>query len=68
MPDIGCGNHASTLTRRWFPRCRYFGVDRVRIAATPVAVVKSKIDLGYVAGSVFWDLLGFADYVLAEKR
>lgn len=191
MLDIGCGNHAATLTRRWFPRCRYFGVDNrrdyenneadfrnmarffeldltcleygaipdeafdvlmmshviehlpngddvlarllpkvrkggvayiefpsrrstrlpskrgtlnfyddethrrvysvpeveqvfldggwtvlrsgarrdwVRIATTPVAMVKSKIDLGYVAGSVFWDLLGFADYVLAEKR
>jgi hypothetical protein len=42
--------------------------DWARILAMPAAAVKSKIDLGYVAGSVFWDLLGFADYVLAEKR
>jgi SAM-dependent methyltransferase len=42
--------------------------DWLRIATMPVAMVKSKIDLGYVAGSVFWDLLGFADFVLAEKQ
>lgn len=42
--------------------------DWARIVLTPLAMVKSKIDLGYVAGSVFWDLLGFADYVLAEKQ
>lgn len=42
--------------------------DWLRILTTPAAMVKSKIDLGYVAGSVFWDLLGFADFVLAEKR
>jgi hypothetical protein len=42
--------------------------DWLRILTTPAAMVKSKIDLGYVAGSVYWDLLGFADFVLAEKR
>ena len=25
--DIGCGNHQPTKTRRYFPNCRYFGVD-----------------------------------------
>ena len=42
--------------------------DWVRIALTPFAMVKSKIDLGYVAGSVYRDVLGFADYVLAENK
>jgi 2-polyprenyl-3-methyl-5-hydroxy-6-metoxy-1,4-benzoquinol methylase len=41
--------------------------DWLRIITMPAAMVKSKLDLGYVAGSVFWDLLGFAEYVLAEK-
>jgi SAM-dependent methyltransferase len=41
--------------------------DWLRILTTPAAIVKSKLDLGYVAGSVYWDLLGFADYVYAEK-
>lgn len=26
--DVGCGNHSAALTRRWFPHCRYHGVDR----------------------------------------
>jgi SAM-dependent methyltransferase len=28
--DIGAGNHSATLTKRWFPACRYAGVDRDR--------------------------------------
>jgi hypothetical protein len=41
--------------------------DWLRIVTLPAAMVRSKIKLGYVAGSVFWDLLGFADCVFAEK-
>jgi SAM-dependent methyltransferase len=26
--DVGCGNHSASRTKRWFPRCRYFGLDR----------------------------------------
>lgn len=26
--DIGAGNHSATVTKRWFPRCHYAGVDR----------------------------------------
>jgi SAM-dependent methyltransferase len=25
--DVGCGNHSATRTRRWFPKCRYYGLD-----------------------------------------
>jgi SAM-dependent methyltransferase len=37
------------------------------IALLPLRALKSRRDLGYVAGSVFWDLLGFSDHVVAEK-
>ncbi len=26
--DVGCGNHSASIARRWFPRVRYFGLDR----------------------------------------
>jgi SAM-dependent methyltransferase len=26
--DIGCGNHSASVTKKWFPRCVYSGVDR----------------------------------------
>lgn len=26
--DIGCGNHGPSETIKWFPGCRYFGVDK----------------------------------------
>ena len=26
--DIGCGNHSATLTKRYFPNCIYYGVDK----------------------------------------
>lgn len=42
--------------------------DWIKILLLPLAMIKSKIKLGYVAGGVFWDLLGFAEYVYAEKR
>lgn len=25
--DIGCGNHSPSLTKQWFPKCHYSGVD-----------------------------------------
>lgn len=42
--------------------------DWVRIVLLPLFMVSSKIKLGYVSGSVFGDLVGFADYVFAEKQ
>lgn len=41
--------------------------DWIKVLLTPANMIKSKIELGYVTGSVFWDLLGFADYVFAKK-
>lgn len=26
--DIGCGNHSATSTKRYFPNCRYYGLDK----------------------------------------
>jgi SAM-dependent methyltransferase len=26
--DVGCGNHSPSRTKKWFPQCSYFGVDR----------------------------------------
>lgn len=26
--DVGCGNNSPSITKRWFPKCRYFGVDK----------------------------------------
>jgi len=42
--------------------------DWFRVILTPVKIVYSKIKLGYVDGSVFWDVLGFAEYIFAEKQ
>ncbi|MGC8594436.1 MAG: methyltransferase domain-containing protein [Candidatus Kryptoniota bacterium] len=42
--------------------------DWVRIVLLPLLMASSKIKLGYVTGSVFWDMLGFAEYVFAEKQ
>lgn len=25
--DVGCGNHSPTITKHWFPRATYFGLD-----------------------------------------
>ncbi|HTR25346.1 MAG TPA: class I SAM-dependent methyltransferase [Terriglobales bacterium] len=25
--DVGCGNHSPSITRHWFPRCSYYGLD-----------------------------------------
>ena len=37
------------------------------IALMPVKVVYQLLRLGYVKGGVFWDIYGFADYVVARK-
>jgi SAM-dependent methyltransferase len=26
--DVGCGNHSASVTKYWFPRTSYFGIDR----------------------------------------
>lgn len=26
--DVGCGSHSPSITKRWFPRWRYHGIDR----------------------------------------
>lgn len=42
--------------------------DWQRILLLPLFIVYSKITRGYVEGSVFWDLLGFAEFVAARKN
>jgi SAM-dependent methyltransferase len=27
MLDIGCGNHSPSITKHWFPKCEYYGLD-----------------------------------------
>ena len=34
---------------------------------TPLLALRAKLTQGYVPGGVFWDLLGFAEYVIAER-
>ncbi len=41
--------------------------DWVRVIMMPFKIIYSKVKLGYVTGEVFWDLLGFADFVFACK-
>ncbi|MCB2183188.1 MAG: class I SAM-dependent methyltransferase [Desulfobulbaceae bacterium] len=47
--DVGCGNHAPSSTKNWFPHCRYFGVDKemYNIAAYDVEIMEKfyKLDL-----------------------
>jgi len=26
--DIGCGNHSPSITKYWFPKCTYYGLDK----------------------------------------
>lgn len=28
--DVGCGNKSATYTKRFFPKCRYFGIDNMK--------------------------------------
>jgi SAM-dependent methyltransferase len=41
--------------------------DWMRIMLFPFHLVYAKAKLGYVPGGVFWDLLGFADFIYAER-
>ncbi|MDD5361701.1 MAG: methyltransferase domain-containing protein [Ignavibacteria bacterium] len=41
--------------------------DFFRIIGIPYMVVKSIFVHGYVRGSAFWDLLGFAEYIVARR-
>lgn len=38
-----------------------------RILFLPIYLLVSLIYTGYVAGHVFWDILGFSDYIIAKK-
>lgn len=42
--------------------------DILRIIMFPYIAVKSIIKSGYISGYSYWDLLGFADYILAKKN
>lgn len=41
--------------------------DWTRIVFMPLLMVNSLIKYGYIAGSVFWDITGFAEIVIARK-
>ena len=28
--DVGCGNHAPSQAKAWFPFCKYYGIDKTR--------------------------------------
>lgn len=40
----------------------------VFILAMPVRIVISLLKKGYVEGNIFWDVLGFAEYLWVEKK
>lgn len=42
--------------------------DWVRIICTPLLILNSLVKYGFVAGSVFWDITGFAEIVIARKK
>jgi hypothetical protein len=42
--------------------------SRWNIIFLPVNALKSKIRNGHIRGHVFWDLLGFAEYVIAKRN
>jgi hypothetical protein len=41
--------------------------DLQLLLLTPLVALRAKTTLGYVPGGVFWDLMGFADRVIAER-
>jgi SAM-dependent methyltransferase len=41
--------------------------DLQLLLLTPLVAIRAKTTLGYVPGGVFWDLMGFADRVVAER-
>lgn len=47
-----------------------FGVvcSFINLILTPYKIIKSIIMRGYIRGYVFWDLYGFASYVLFQKK
>ena len=47
-----------------------FGTRRqaVTILLIPLNALRHKVEDGYVPGSVFWDLLGFAEFIFARRR
>ncbi len=46
--DVGCGNGSPTLTKRWFPGCRYAGADiqRYKLSDADVAAMDEFYQLG----------------------
>jgi SAM-dependent methyltransferase len=42
--------------------------DIQNILMIPIKIIHNKLKYGYVMGSIFWDLLGFAEFVLARKK
>jgi len=44
-------------TRRYWPY----------IVTLPITLISERIKYGFIPGGVFWDLLGFAEYVFAKK-
>ena len=41
--------------------------DWVRVALLPLLILNSLRVFGFISGGCFWDLLGFAEYVVARK-
>lgn len=39
-----------------------------RILLLPVYILASLINLRYISGHVFWDILGFSNYIIAQKK
>jgi SAM-dependent methyltransferase len=48
----------------------YYGLRRYwpYIVLLPLTLVTETIKYGFIPGGVFWDLLGFAEYVFARKK
>lgn len=42
--------------------------DMVSIFLTPMRAIQSLINAKYIKGSVFWDLLGFAEFIIVQKN
>jgi hypothetical protein len=56
VSNAGCHVLKSGIRRHW-----------PIILLLPLAIVHQTIKYGYVPGGVFWDLLGFAEFVFARK-
>lgn len=42
--------------------------SKKRIFLLPMYLLGSLINLGYISGHIFWDILGFANYIIAQKN